>query len=109
MQPDISQVKLSGPLQFGSDGYVQEIARPAYALIINTVLKKNEGPSGPSGNQLVLAFVAADRKSVYREVKIFGLGCWMGVVNGLLQEVLLISSTAKRVVFSTRSSPRPTK
>lgn len=85
MQPDISQVDFSGPLHFDSDGYVQEIARPAYDLIINAALEKNEDPFGPSGNQMVLAFVAADRKSIYREVRIFGMGCWMGVVNCLLQ------------------------
>jgi hypothetical protein len=89
MQLDISQVDLSGALQFGSDGYVEGIARPAYNSIINSVLEKNEDPWGPSGKQMVLAFVAADRKSIYREVKIFGMGCWMGVVNDLLQAGLI--------------------
>jgi len=84
MQPDISQVDLSQPIHFGADGYVQGIERPGYDSIVDAVLAENEDPFGPSGKQMVLAFVGADRKSIYREVKIWGMGSWMGVVGGLL-------------------------
>lgn len=83
MQAELSQINLSGPFRFGSDGYAQEVDRPAYDSIISAVLDKNEDPWGPSGNAMVIGFVAADWTSIYRVVKVFGLGVLMRVVSDL--------------------------
>jgi hypothetical protein len=85
MQFDLSQVDLALPIQFGADGYVRGLDRPSYDAIIDGVLANNEDPFGPSGKQMTLGFVAADGKAVYRKTTVWGMGSWMGVVDGLLK------------------------
>lgn len=76
-------VNTSQSLKLDAQGYAETIERPAYDAKVSGVLEDNNDPWGPSGNPMVIGLVAADGKSIYRAFRVWGLGSWMSVTQGL--------------------------
>ncbi len=76
-------VNTSQALQLDAEGYADAIERPAYDAKVSGVLEKNRDPWGPSGKPMVIGIVAADSKTIYRAFRVWGMGAWVGVTQGL--------------------------
>jgi len=78
-------VDLSQPAKCDADGYVvgAGISRPAYDAIVSKIVEKNISPWDPPGGPYAIGIVATDGKTIYRVVRVSGIGELVGHVEPL--------------------------
>lgn len=78
-------VDLSQPAKCDADGYVvgAGISRPVYDAVVSQVVEENVSPWDSPGGPYAIGIVATDGKTIYRVVRVSGIGELVGHVEPL--------------------------